>query len=67
MQNADDFNDLIADSVNGEKGQVGEYQFAGVRLAAWTAAARELRQGCYALVDGNGHTSPLPRQSCSSM
>ena len=30
MQNADDFNDILADAVDGQKGKIRKYQFAGV-------------------------------------
>jgi len=56
MQNAVDFNDILADAVDSQKGQARKYQFAGVQLAARTAAVRKLREGTYALVDCECHT-----------
>jgi len=56
VQNAVDFNDILADAVNSQKGQGRKHQFAGVQLAARTAAVGKLREGTYASIDCECHT-----------
>ena len=51
MQNTDDFNDILANAVDGQKRQARKHQFAGVQLAARTATVGKLREGTYALLD----------------
>jgi hypothetical protein len=51
VQNADDLNDIFADAVDGQEGQVWKYQLSGVPLAAWAPAVGKLPEGIYALID----------------
>jgi len=67
MQNAVDLNDILADAVDSQKGQARKHQFAGVQLAARTAAVRKLCEGTYASVDCECHTPSRCRASRSSM
>jgi hypothetical protein len=55
MQNADDFNDILADAVDGQKGKTRKYQFAGVRLAARTALVGKPREQAHFFIDVEGY------------
>jgi hypothetical protein len=56
MEDAVDFNDLCADSVDGQKGQTWKYQFASIHFATGTTTVGKLREGANALVDCEGYT-----------
>jgi len=42
-ENSIDFNDILANAIDGQKGQAGEYKLASAWLAAWAATVWKLR------------------------
>jgi len=52
MQNAVDFDHILADTVDGEKRKARKHQFARAHLASGPATVRKLGQGSDAFVDG---------------
>jgi hypothetical protein len=51
VENAVDFDNFLADAINGQKRKAGKHKLASVWLAARAAPARELREGAQCLVD----------------
>ena len=50
MQNADNFNDILADAVDGQEGQARKHQFACIRPPPQTATVGKPRQGTHAFI-----------------
>ena len=51
MQDAVHFDGFPTDAVHSQKRNAGNYQLAGVWLAAWTSTLRKFCEGPYALVN----------------
>jgi hypothetical protein len=56
MQDAIYLDDLFAEAIDGHVGQAGEHQLARVGSPPRTPTMRKLREGVYALVDGQRRT-----------
>jgi hypothetical protein len=67
MQDAVDFEDVLADPIQSQEGQAGEHDLSGIRLTAGTATVWKLREGAYTFVDCERHTAGRCRALCSSM
>lgn len=57
MKNTIDFDEVIADAINSQKGKASENKLARARAAAWSATSWKLRQGAQPLVDAESDSA----------
>ena len=51
VENTVDFDEIIADTINRQKGKTRKNKLTGARVAAWSATAWKLGEGAQSVVD----------------
>jgi len=67
MQDAVDFNDILTQAVNGQKGQPVKYELASIFLAPLTSTIRNLGERIHAMMMVSATRRAVTLPSCSSM